>query len=260
MLDYNYHTHTYRCGHAFGTDEEYVEAAIRAGFKVLGFSDHGPSKVYKKPGIWMDWSALDDYIESINTLKEKYKDRIKILVGLETEYFEELHDEKTELHDRLDYLILGQHYTDPSPEGNSYFHENSDEDILLYADNVCKAIDSGLYTYLCHPDVFMYKQKEFTESCARAAHIIARKCAMTGTPMEINIHGGSLGRHEFPAGIQYYYPHKDFWRIAAQYPVKLVIGVDAHRPEALLERDLIDTVPKEIEDLGMEMIKEPFIR
>ena len=35
----NYHTHTSRCGHATGTDEQYVCAAIRQGFDELGFSD-----------------------------------------------------------------------------------------------------------------------------------------------------------------------------------------------------------------------------
>ena len=38
----NYHTHTFRCHHAQGTDEEMVLAAIKSGIKVFGFSDHGP--------------------------------------------------------------------------------------------------------------------------------------------------------------------------------------------------------------------------
>jgi histidinol-phosphatase (PHP family) len=38
----NYHSHTARCGHAWGTDEEFVNAAIDAGFSVLGFSEHTP--------------------------------------------------------------------------------------------------------------------------------------------------------------------------------------------------------------------------
>ncbi len=40
MIKANYHTHTARCGHAIGTDEEYVQTAIQAGLKTLGFSDH----------------------------------------------------------------------------------------------------------------------------------------------------------------------------------------------------------------------------
>jgi histidinol phosphatase-like PHP family hydrolase len=39
-LDYCYHSHTTRCGHAYGSDEDYVEAAITNGFRVIGFSDH----------------------------------------------------------------------------------------------------------------------------------------------------------------------------------------------------------------------------
>ena len=38
----NYHTHTVRCTHAVGTEEEYVIAVIKAGLKILGFSDHAP--------------------------------------------------------------------------------------------------------------------------------------------------------------------------------------------------------------------------
>ena len=38
----NYHTHTARCGHAAGTEDEYVQQAIQSGLKILGFSDHTP--------------------------------------------------------------------------------------------------------------------------------------------------------------------------------------------------------------------------
>ena len=61
----NYHTHTTRCGHAEGTEEEYILTALRCGFKVLGFSDHTPW-AYATPGfvsrIRMLPSQLDDYV------------------------------------------------------------------------------------------------------------------------------------------------------------------------------------------------------
>lgn len=38
----NYHTHTPRCNHAQGSEQEYVDAALSAGLKILGFSDHTP--------------------------------------------------------------------------------------------------------------------------------------------------------------------------------------------------------------------------
>ena len=38
------HTHTIRCKHAFGNDEEYVKAAIAEGLNILGFADHAPMR------------------------------------------------------------------------------------------------------------------------------------------------------------------------------------------------------------------------
>ena len=71
----NYHTHTTRCGHAEGTEEEYILTALRCGFKVLGFSDHTPW-AYATSGfvsrIRMLPSQLDDYVLTLRRLREKY--------------------------------------------------------------------------------------------------------------------------------------------------------------------------------------------
>ena len=86
----NYHTHTTRCGHAEGTEEEYILTALRCGFKVLGFSDHTPW-AYATPGfvssIRMLPSQLDDYVLTLRRLREKYADKLHIRIGLEAEYF-----------------------------------------------------------------------------------------------------------------------------------------------------------------------------
>lgn len=42
MQKFNLHTHTFRCGHASGTDDQMVLSAIETGFELLGFSDHMP--------------------------------------------------------------------------------------------------------------------------------------------------------------------------------------------------------------------------
>ena len=86
----NYHTHTTRCGHAEGTEEEYILTALRCGCKVLGFSDHTPW-AYATPGfvsrIRMLPSQLDDYVLTLRGLREKYADKLHIRIGLEAEYF-----------------------------------------------------------------------------------------------------------------------------------------------------------------------------
>ena len=41
-MDYNLHTHTWRCSHATGAEEEYILRAIENGIVCMGFSDHIP--------------------------------------------------------------------------------------------------------------------------------------------------------------------------------------------------------------------------
>ena len=75
---HNYHTHTERCGHAIGLDEEYVIEAIKAGYQTLGFSEHV---------MFPDTSRNEEYFDTIALLKEKYKEHIDIKIALEVEYF-----------------------------------------------------------------------------------------------------------------------------------------------------------------------------
>ena len=73
---FNYHNHTSRCGHAVGTDEEYVKAAIAAGYQKMGFSDHAPYPGQYHPEERMDVSVLPEYIRSIKDLQARYRDQI----------------------------------------------------------------------------------------------------------------------------------------------------------------------------------------
>ena len=74
-LKFNYHIHTYRSGHSdYMSDEEMLLEARNAGFTSLGFSEHIPFTFYEIPqeGIQMLPSEVDDYLTSINKLKNKY--------------------------------------------------------------------------------------------------------------------------------------------------------------------------------------------
>ena len=106
----NYHTHTARCGHATGTDEDYVLAAIEQGFDELGFSDHVP------------WPYQDGYTHPSVRMRVDQMPGIHILTGFECEYFPDymnwLADMRAENH--LDYLILGNHF-DHDDEYGMYF-------------------------------------------------------------------------------------------------------------------------------------------
>ena len=112
-MNYNLHTHTYRCNHAKGSDEEYVKIAIENGVKTLGFSDHIP--LWREDGLDSFYripvSLANDYIESITTLKLKYKSQIDIKIGFEMEYYPNSFEKmlKSAIELGAEYLILGQH-------------------------------------------------------------------------------------------------------------------------------------------------------
>ena len=88
--NFNYHTHTYRCGHAeMDSDESYVLSAIKAGYEILGMSDHAPYPDLSKKTDRMDYDEMPQYLASMHYLKEKYADKINLKIGFEMEYFPE---------------------------------------------------------------------------------------------------------------------------------------------------------------------------
>ena len=123
----NYHTHTARCGHASGTDEQYVEAAIGQHFDVLGFSDHVPwpyASGFTHRHVRMGIEQLDEYVSSMRALKRRYAGKIELLIGFECEYFPQYMGWLAEMKEekQLDYLIFGNHYEE-TDEGGFYFRK-----------------------------------------------------------------------------------------------------------------------------------------
>lgn len=223
----NYHTHTARCGHASGSDREYVEAAIRGGIKILGFSDHCPwifpdghvSATRMLP------SEFEDYYTSIQSLKKEYADDITIYIGLESEYIPELMAAQDEFLKPypLDYMILGEHYTRREPLSPFTGRpSDSEADLARYVDLIIEGMNSGRYKYVAHPDVF-----NFTGEPAIYERHMTRLCRyfkQHDLPVEINMLGALGGRH---------YPSDRFLRIASATGNTAIIGVDAHTPDRL---------------------------
>ena len=129
----NYHTHTTRCLHATGSDEEFVLSAIKGGYQELGFSDHTPWKYHTDyvSDIRMTPEELPEYVESLRSLQKKYKDQISIKIGLECEYFPEyipwLKGVIKEY--QLDYIIFGNHHFH-TDEKFPYFGRNTHTAII----------------------------------------------------------------------------------------------------------------------------------
>ena len=225
----NYHTHTSRCHHASGTDEEYVQKAIAEGLKILGFSDHAPCiyphgyKSYYK----MLPEETGEYFASLSALREKYRDKIEIHIGYEAEYYPDIWEETYNFWkngNRPEYLILGQHFLEQEYDEKTRFHsyDGSDNPEILktYVDLVVAGINTGRFTYVAHPDLFSFYGSD--DIYCEEMHRLMTAVKNADIPIEYNLLGYSEQRT---------YPSDKFWNFAAQYSPKIVLGCDAHAPE-----------------------------
>lgn len=98
---YNYHTHTTYCD-GKNTAEEMVQKAIELGLSEIGFSGHSYTEFDLEP--CMTREGTESYKKEIKALKEKYKGKIKILLGIEYDY------QSAEPLDDYDYILGSVHY------------------------------------------------------------------------------------------------------------------------------------------------------
>ena len=243
MRKTNYHSHTYRCNHASGKDEQYVLSAIDVGFEIYGFSDHTPWPFH--PFEWdyyrMEISDLDGYLKSVESLKEKYKDKITIYTGLEAEYIPDRMDWLKKLkEDKLDFLIFGNHYFRfISPDR---FYGSVWTDLIEhYLDDSYNALSSGIYDFFAHPDFFL-----------RSIHVIDRKCEDAfeklclwakefNTPLEYNLSGYNEKRK---------FPCDKLFQLAAKHEVPVILNGDYHRINEVLDIDLYIERKSQLEKWG----------
>lgn len=233
MQKFNYHTHTRRCGHADNnmTDEDFVKLFIKKGFTKIAFTDHCPEKeeIDHRKNMRMNYSEKDEYLNSIKSLKEKYKDIIEIETGFEVEYLPGQEENLFELKNETDKIIIGQHFIYDANNELKLLRrqEFTDEDALKYAEYIKVAIEKKIPDIIAHPDVYMLSREKFTEVDEEVAHIICSTAEKYGIPIEINL---AHPNEVIIEGIEnIVYPCKEFWKIASEYKnLKVLYGVDAH--------------------------------
>ena len=251
---FSYHNHTYRCGHAVGSEEDMVRSAIEEGYTHFGISDHAPFVGYSAPTDRMEVEDKEDYLTTCFKLKEKYKGQIDLVVGFEAEYDRNRLEELKELRNSCDYLLLGQHNkrVNKARYNEEYTHFADDSDVLMYAEQVCEAMETGLFAAVNHPDYFMLGRKCWSEACAEAARKIAECAARNNIPLELNLKGVRKGKTYYKDGEFYAYPYRKFWEEAAKYDVRVILGHDAHHPLDYIHVYEIDLVNEILEGLDLK--------
>jgi histidinol-phosphatase (PHP family) len=248
MLPYNYHTHTARCNHADGTDREYVEAAIQAGIKTLGFSDHAP---YLFPNtdyysaFRMRTDQLFEYADSVLALQKEYEKDIRILLGFELEYYPAFYEAEKRFLSQVqpDYCIMGQHFA-----GNEIDSKYIDaETFSAYITQILEGLKTGDFLYLAHPEIAgaHYSpeavEREYTRLCKGAKRM--------GIPLEINFLGIRTNRC---------YPNDALLKIAAKVGNEMVFGLDSHESESVNDPATLQKAHELVDKFGLKLIEKPF--
>lgn len=249
MIVSTYHTHsTYSDGK--NTLEEMVLSAIENGMKEIGFSDHAPTDFY------CEWSVraqrLNEYKKEVLKLKEQYKDKIKIYLGIEQDYY----SIKAEGYE---YILGSVHYIYKNGKylELDYSAERTKENIDLYYDGDALAYCEDYYKLVgdvvektgCkiigHFDLITkFNEKMPLIDVSHPRYVKAYKDALdkllkTDAIFEINTGAISRGYRTSP------YPSEEIIDYIAKSGKKFAICSDSHSVDSVacnleLEREKLD--------------------
>ena len=236
MIKADYHMHTtYSDGD--NTPEEMVLKAIDLGLDEVGISDH--SYVSFDPDYCMQPDATDSYKAEVAALREKYADQIKVLCGIEQDYYSDLRAEG------FDYIIGSVHYLylngqyvsiDEYPEdvpsaADKYFGG----DVLALCEEFYKTLADVVNKtgadIIGHFDL-VSKYNEYNTlfdsndpRYIKAWQTAADALIETGRPFEINTGAMSKGRRSEP------YPSFAQIKYIKEKGGRFVLSSDAHNSE-----------------------------
>jgi histidinol-phosphatase (PHP family) len=241
MKRVSYHTHT-TISDGKITPEKLIKLAIKNNYEVLALTDH-----YRNPPGLKDWGndyySDEDYLE-LKRLKKKYKDKIKILVGVEFDWIpgyekwilEQINKRKYDITlISIHFLKIKNDY-DPIEYTEEYFKEmikkigGIKKLVRLYYKTLRAAIKTKKFDVVAHPDLIKSWNKDskyFSENEAWYKKEIINtlnQIKKTGMKIDLNLKGARKPCGEL---------HPSKWVIdeIKSRKIKMLIGTDAHRGE-----------------------------
>ena len=224
------HNHTVLCNHATGSVDDYIEKAIELGINEYGFSCHAPMNYDPKYRMKLEEKAI--YEKWINDAKEKYKDKIKVLLAYEVDYLNGYVLDEI-LNSKVDYLIGSVHFLQnknelwgfDNPEFiGVYASVDIDKVWTDYFDAIKSMAKTNSFDIVGHLDlikVFRFLPKKDIRIIAKEA---LREIKKSNMVLEIN-----------PAGlrkpISETYPSRQLLEEAYSLGIEITFGSDAHSVE-----------------------------
>ncbi|OMJ23342.1 putative histidinol-phosphatase [Smittium culicis] len=248
-MPFTYHCHSGQfCLHASGTLEDVVKSAIDKNFKILGLSEHAPRSriqdLYPEEKHLTPeniFKMFSDYITEARRLKSVYKDKIKILVGVESEWIKDgLTTTQKDIFDKFscEYIVGSLHHVKGIPidfDLPTYQSalENCNNDVEELSFNYYKEqydmINSLRPNIIGHFDLIRLFSDE--------PHILSERCLDIVTKsIKLAISYGALfevNSRSLKKNLKYPYPFPDILQIIIKNGGKLTISDDSHAPDQL---------------------------
>lgn len=251
---FDLHTHHDRCGHAEGTIRDYIEAAVSHGLQIIGISDHSPYFGEEEdrpwPGITMAKSEFARYIAEVLELKEEFKDRIEVLLGVESDFFPEHADIYRSVYAQysFDYIIGSVHKSDGVSIFNKKRWKGLKESELvrqkeLYYDLIRQSAQSGMFQILGHIDAMKGYYPPFSDIPTDAVEQTLKTIGECGLAIEIN----TSGKMKDCGG---WYPSDAMLERALFYGVSATFGSDSHVPHRV--GDEFEQVKRRLKEIGFK--------
>lgn len=234
------HNHTCFCD-GENTPEEMILAAIKAGVETIGFSGHSCTSFDLSYCMTRENTAK--YREEILRLREKYRDRIRVLLGIERDFYADPDD------DSYDYVIGSVHYI-VADDGAICAIDESREMILRdvrehfggniyrwtqrYYETLAHVVEKTGCNIVGHFDLVRKFNGDGTlfdgDLPAYRLAVLSAMEALTGSDVifEINTSAMKSDRRKVP------YPSPDILDWLARHRARIIITSDAHRAEDIL--------------------------
>lgn len=253
-VKFDLHTHHYRCGHAAGEIQDYIQAAIELGLDAIGISDHSPffasSEDHAVPAIAMAKSEFGRYVAEVLELKRKYEGKIDVLLGVESDYFPEHETLYRDIYDQypFDYKIGSVHWV----AGRSIFDKNrwkdrSSSELIQekeeYYSLIAQSARSGMFNILGHIDAMKGYYPPFSDLYTPVVDKTLQIIAEHEVAIEVNTSG-------ITKDCGGWYPTDALLERALHYGVPITFGSDAHIPERVA--DDLEQVRNKLKVIGFD--------
>lgn len=244
------HSHTYYSFCGKDSPETIVEAAIAGGIELFGISDHSHGVGNCRRDVFFtseealpytyDERAFRKYFDHINLIREKYRDKIKILRGIEVGAY--LRIPKVALPidadiSYFDYCLI------ENPDIEYSIIEN--RDIFRFAKR-CGCPTVGI----AHTDMF-----KFIGELGEDPYRYFKRMAEENIFWEMNVSYDSIHNYHEHEYVLEFFKNEEEQAIVRESGVRLSVGFDGHRIEDYLP-DRVKDYCERITALGIKLAFE----